>query len=256
MSAPLALWLVPAPLDFGVEAAPIDDLLPRQTLRVAASLTHWVTENAKTARALLKRIDTVQPLVLPLQQLHLVELPRPPKGREAAQPDWSALLAPLRAGHALGLLSEAGLPAVADPGAALVAQAHREGLTVRSLAGSSSLTQALAASGLEGQRFVFHGYAPTDATERARQLREWESQSRRLRQTQLLIETPYRNGALLDALLQSLQAQTQLAVCVGVTTPQEWSRSASVAHWRRERVTLPLDQPAIFAWLSSSSASA
>ncbi len=251
MSAP-RLLLVPAPLDFGLATdAPLDDLLPRGTLRAAASLSHWAVENAKTARAFLKRLDAVQPLPVPLQQLQITELPRAAKGGGAGtKPDWSALLAPLRAGHSLGLLSEAGLPAVADPGAALVAQAHRAGFGVQSLAGSSAIVQALAASGLNGQCFVFHGYAPTDPAARQQRLREWEAQSRKLQQTQVLIETPYRNAALLQALVQALAPTTQLAVTCAVTTAQEWTRSAPVADWRRQPCTLPADQPAMFSWLA------
>lgn len=245
------LLLVPAPLDFGIEPAPpIEDLLPAATLRAAASLQHWVVENAKTARALLKRVHAVHPLALPLQQLELVELPRAPKGSKA-EPDYRPLLAPLRAGAPLGLLSEAGLPAVADPGARLVALAHAEGFGVQSLPGSSSLLQALAASGLEGQRFAFHGYLPQDAGERMAKLRQLEQQSRQLRQTQLVIETPYRNPALLEALLQGLQPSTRLAISLSLTTTHEWTRSDTVARWRARAEPLPTDQPAIFSWLAS-----
>lgn len=246
------LWLVPAPLDFGIEAeAPLTDLLPLATLRRAAGLGHWVVENAKTARAFLKRVDAACTLATPLQQLQIVELPRPPKGGGGAAVDARPLLAPLRAGLDLGLLAEAGLPAVADPGALLVAQAHREGLAVRSLAGSSSLVQALAASGLNGQCFAFQGYLPQDAAARAARIRELEAQSRRQRQTQLVIETPYRNLVLLQALVETLQPGTQLAVSLSLTTAREFTRSATVAQWRAGPTDLPKDQPAIFSWLAS-----
>lgn len=238
------LWLVPSPLDFGVDVStPIDELLPRRTLRQAAQLGHWVVENAKTSRAVLKRVHALEPLRLPLQQLHMQELPR--------QGAVDALLAPLREGHDLGLMSECGLPGVADPGAPLVAAAHREGFAVRSLPGSSSLVQALAASGLNGQRFAFEGYLPQDAAQRAARIRELEQASRKLGQTQLAIETPYRNPALLDALLATLQPGTRLAVACALTAPGEWCRSSTVADWRRQPSPLPKDQPAIFAWLAS-----
>lgn len=247
-----ALWLVPAPLDFGIDAsAPLADLLPLATLRQAAQISHWVVENAKTARAFLKRVDVACSLVNPLQLQHMVELPRAPKGSGSGQIDVRPLLAPLRAGLELGLLSEAGLPAVADPGALLVAQAHREGLAVRSLAGSSSLVQALAASGLNGQCFAFQGYLPQDAAARAARIRELEAQSRRQGQTQLVIETPYRNQALLRALVDTLQPSTQLAVSLSLTTPHEFTRSSPVAQWRAGAPELPKDQPAIFSWLAS-----
>ncbi|MCZ8234601.1 MAG: SAM-dependent methyltransferase [Inhella sp.] len=253
MSRP-RLLLVPAPLDFGLDAsAPLDEVLPKRTLQEAAGLQHWVVENAKTARALLKRVDAVIPLALPLQQLAIVELPRPPKGQARTSVDLSPLMSPLRAGHDLGLLSEAGLPAVADPGAALVAAAHRAGFAVHGLPGSSSIVQALAASGLNGQSFAFHGYAPTESTARLQRLREWEAQSRKLQQTQVLIETPYRNPALLQALVQALQPSTVLAVSRALTTPQEWTRSATVAQWRQQPSELPTDQPAMFSWLAAAS---
>lgn len=246
------LLLVPTPLDFGLETdAPIAELLPLRTLREAASLRHWVVENAKTARAVLKRIDAVQPLGVPLQSLQISELPRPAKGRPAAAPALAPLLAPLRDGHDLGLMSEAGLPAVADPGALLVAQAHRDGYKVQSLPGSSSLAQALAASGLNGQSFAFQGYLPQDVGARSARIRELEQLSRKSAQTQLVIETPYRNAALLEALLAALQPGTRLAVSCALTTAQEWTRCASVAQWRQQTSALPKDQPAIFSWLAS-----
>lgn len=246
------LYLVPTPLDFGLDAStPLDELLPRSTLRTAAQLQHWVVENAKSARAFLKRVDAVQALQTPLQAQTIVELPRAPKGGGALPPAaLEACLAALRAGADLGLLSEAGLPAVADPGALLVALAHRDGFTVRSLPGSSSLVQALAASGLNGQGFSFVGYLPQEAGARAARIRELEQLSRRAGHTQIAIETPYRNHALLDALVLHLQPGTRLAVSCALTTAAEWTRSAPVAQWRARPSTLPKDQPAIFSWLA------
>ncbi|MBH9577996.1 SAM-dependent methyltransferase [Inhella proteolytica] len=247
------LFLVPNTLDFGIagEPAPLDDLLPRSTLREAARLSHWVVENAKTARAFLKRVDAVFPLAQPLQSLQIQELPRPPKGGKGPVPDWKPLLAPLRTGQDVGLLSEAGLPAVADPGSQLVAAAHREGFGVVTLSGSSSLVLALAASGLQGQSFAFVGYLPQDAAARLARVKELEQRSRREMQTQLAIETPYRNQALLDGLLQALQGETLLSVSASLCTPLAWTRTARVADWKRQPSTLPTDQPAIFSWLAS-----
>ena len=225
------LWLVPAPLDFGIESdRPLDELLPLATVRRASQLQDWAVENARTARAFLKRVNAVTTLATAVQGQQILELPR--------------------AGRDLGLLSEAGLPAVADPGARLVALAHAEGFAVRSLPGSSSLTQALAASGLHGQCFAFQGYLPQDATQRAARIRELESLSRKLGQTQQVIETPYRNVALLAALLTSLQPSTRLAVSLSLTTEREWTRSATVSAWRAAPATLPNDQPAIYSWLA------
>ena len=177
--------------------------------------------------------------------MSIVELPRPAKGsRPGALPDLRPLLQPLREGHDVGLLSEAGLPAVADPGAALVEAAHEAGIAVRPLAGASSITLALAASGLNGQSFAFVGYLPIDAAQRAARLRELEARSRRERQTQLMIETPYRNAALFDALLSALDPATRLSVSVGLTLTGGWSRTRSIARWRAEPAVLPADVPA------------
>ncbi|NML15067.1 SAM-dependent methyltransferase [Azohydromonas caseinilytica] len=245
------LLLVPCPLDFGSgESVPdIQRVLPHGALEAAAGLQHWVVENARTARAVLKRVGAVVPLAAPLQQLHIVELPRPPKGRSAQQaPDLRPLLQPALQGHDIGLMSEAGMPAVADPGAALVAAAHGLGIPVRPLPGPSALLLALAASGLNGQRFAFNGYLPVDGAERATRIRELEALSRRAAQAQLLIETPYRNEAMLSALLATLQPTTQLSVSCGLTLETEWTRSDAVARWRAQPRTLPSDVPAVFVF--------
>lgn len=248
------LLLVPSPLDFGVASGTPGDLgdaLPLGVIRQAARLRHWIAENARTTRGFLKRVDAVEPLGCPLQEIRIVELPRPPKGRAAAEPDVANLLAPALAGSDLGLISEAGLPAVADPGAAVVKAAHAAGIEVVALPGASALLLALAASGLNGQSFAFVGYLPTDARERAARIRELEGLSRRSGQTQLLIETPYRNPAMLAALLQALSATTRLAVSCAVTLPDGFTRSDTVAGWTARPSTLPADRPAVFAFLAS-----
>ena len=249
------LYLVPSALDFGIEGAddavPLDEVLPLGVLRTAARLEHWVAENARSARAFLKRVDRIVPLERPIQQLAIVELPRPPKGtKAAATPDLRPLLAPLRAGADLGLISEAGLPAVADPGAALVQAAHAEGANVVALPGPSSLLLALAASGLNGQSFAFVGYLPVEAAARAARLRELEALSRKAQQTQIVIETPYRNAALLEALLAQLQPGTRLSVSCALTAPGAFTRSDTVSAWRAQRLPLPADRPAVFSFLA------
>lgn len=246
------LLLVPNTLDFGVggDLPELVESLPLGAIRTAARLEHWVAENAKTTRAFLKRVDAVVPLVRPLQEISIVELPRPPKGRPAAAIDAAALLAPAHGGTDLGLISEAGLPAVADPGAAVVAAAHAAGIEVVALAGPSSLLLALAASGLNGQSFAFVGYLPVDAGARAARIRDLEALSRRSGQTQLMIETPYRNEALLTALVSTLNEATQLSVSCGLTLPGAYTRSASVGRWRARPTALPADRPAVFALLA------
>lgn len=249
------LLLVPNTLDLGAVPAPLQDLLPLGVLREAAALGHWVAENARSARAFLKRVHEVVPLRLPLQALDIRELPRPRKGAPSAgSADAAAiraLLAPALAGHDLGLISEAGLPAVADPGAALVAAAHAAGIEVVALPGASALLLALAASGLNGQSFAFAGYLPQDPGARRLRIQELQAASRRQAQTQLLIETPYRNPALLQALVETLDPGTRLAVSCGLTLAQGWTRSQPVAGWRARPVEMPTRVPAVFAFLAA-----
>jgi 16S rRNA (cytidine1402-2'-O)-methyltransferase len=249
MSAPGRVYLVPSPLDFGCDTqAPVDAVLPAGTLAAAARITHWLCENAKTARACLKRIGELHPLALALQEQRIVELPRElhKKGDSGTGFDARPLLEPALQGHDLGLLSEAGMPAVADPGASVVRAAHDLGLCVVPLVGPSSLLLALAASGLNGQNFAFVGYLPQDAAARLQRIRELEATALKSGQTQLFIETPYRNAALLGALLQGLQPATRLAISSGLTLETASTRSAAVKNWRQQG-TPPPQGPAIFA---------
>jgi 16S rRNA (cytidine1402-2'-O)-methyltransferase len=254
------LYLVPTPLDFGClppEGQPpavLDHLLPLGTIRVAAGLTHWIAENAKSARAFLKRVDAVHRLSIPLQGHQIAELPRQvhKKGdhvpASAADVQARVLLAPALAGHDIGLVSEAGMPAIADPGSSVVRAAHMLGIAVLPLTGPVSLMLALAASGMHGQDFAFVGYVPQDPAERTRRLRELESLALKTGQTQILIETPYRNAALVQALLQSLHAHTRLAISSGLGLPQQRTRSALVSDWKSSSLSgsLQTDLPAVF----------
>lgn len=248
-----ALVLVPNTLDFGCDAqAALDDVLPRAVVTRAAGLGHWVAENAKTARALLKRIDAIVPLGRPLQQIDIRELPRPAKGGGTrVAPDLAPLLLPAQGGDDIGLVSEAGMPAVADPGAALVAAAHEAGIAVQPLVGPSALLLALAASGLNGQSFAFVGYLPVDAAARAARVRELEAASRRWRQTQIAIETPYRNAALFDALIEQLQPSTQLSLTVALTLPNQSCTTRSVLAWRQQARPALDRWPAVFVFLAT-----
>jgi 16S rRNA (cytidine1402-2'-O)-methyltransferase len=247
------LFLVPNTLDFGVSSeADLQEVLPLGVIRVAAQLSHWVAENAKTTRMFLKRVDAVVPLHKPLQDIDITELPRPPKGARTATPiDLKPLLAPALQGQDLGLISEAGLPAVADPGAALVAAAHGIGVPVVALPGPSSMLLALAASGLHGQSYAFVGYLPVDAAARDQRIRELEALSKRAQQTQQMIETPYRNAALLTALIANLRGDTRLSVSCGLTTQGAWTRSAPVAQWKTSPTQMPNDLPAVFSLLAA-----
>jgi len=246
------LLLVPNALDLGAEPVDIRQVLPLGVLQCAAGLRYWLAEDARSTRAFLKRVQAVVPLAQALQAIDIRELPRPPKGGAAAgDAPWRELLAPARAGQDIGLISEAGLPAVADPGAAAVAAAHALGLEVLPLPGASSLLLALAASGLNGQSFAFVGYLPQDAAGRSTRLKELQALSRRSAQTQLLIETPYRNAALLQALLDTLADDTRLSVSCGLSLPSGWTRSERIAAWRVRPVQMPDRVPAVFAFLAS-----
>ena len=243
------LYLVPAPLDFACDVqVPIADVLPQGTIERAASITHWICENAKTARAYMKRVGEAKALAAPLQQQHIAELPREvhKKGDHSGGFDASPLLAPALDGHDVGLLSEAGMPAVADPGSSVVRAAHDLGLRVVPLVGPAAILLSLAASGLNGQNFAFVGYLPQDASARAQRLRELESLAIRSGQTQLFIETPYRNAAVWKALCDSLQPDTRVAVASGVTLPGAAIASASVAQWRKRDAPVSNDVPAVF----------
>jgi len=248
------LYLVPAPLDFGCDSqAPLTEVLPEGTLRTAAGLTHWISENAKSARAYLKRIDTLHPLAAPLQAQNIAELPREAhkKGdhgnKGAAVFDPKPLLAPLLAGHDLGLISEAGMPAVADPGSSIVRCAHDLGIRVVPLIGPVSLLLALAASGLNGQNYAFVGYLPQDAGERASRIKELEALALRQGQTQQFIETPYRNAALWQALLQTLQPNTRLAIAGGLTLATARIESRLVREWRQRNAPPDNRMPTVFS---------
>ena len=244
------LYLMPAPLDFHCDTqASLDWVLPRNTMEVAAGLSHWVCENAKSARALLKRIDAHTPLGTALQAQTIVELPREvhKKGDHATLWDAKTLLQAAVLGQDMGLLSEAGMPAVADPGSSLVRAAHDLGLTVVPLVGPCSLLLALAASGLNGQSFAFVGYVAQDALQRSQQLVSLERVALQTGQTQILIETPYRNAAVMTALLASLKDTTRLAVCSGLTLAQMRIQSLRVADWKRTNSALDKHTPVVFA---------
>lgn len=244
------LYLVPAPLDFGCDTqAPLADSMPEGTLRTAASLQHWICENAKSTRAYLKRVGELHPLAAPLQAQQIQELPREvhKKGDHGGQFDARPLLQAALDGHDVGLVSEAGMPAVADPGSSVVRAAHDLGLTVVPLVGPVSLLLALAASGLNGQNFAFVGYVPVAADERAKRIRELENLALKTGQTQLFIETPYRNEALLQTLLQSLQPATRLATASGLTLAAAQIRSDGVKGWKKNGWALDNSTPTVFA---------
>ena len=246
---PGTLYLVPAPLDFGCDTqAPLQSALPTATLEVAARLAYWICENAKSTRAYLKRVAEVVPLAQPMQNIEIEELPREvhKKGDHTSNFDARPLLAAALQGHDIGLVSEAGMPAIADPGSSVVRAAHELEVPVTALSGPVSLMLALASSGLNGQSFAFVGYLPQDAGGRTARIRELEALALKTGQSQLFIEVPYRNTTLFQALLQSLAGQTRLSLSSGLTLEAGWSRSMPVSQWRQKIVTAPMNLPCVF----------
>jgi len=227
-----ALYLFPSPLsDAGIERA-----LPPENVALMHEIKHWVVESVRSARRLLKRCDRE----IDIDALTMVELNEhtPP---EAVEP----MLEPLARGEAMGVLSDAGCPAVADPGANLVALAQQRGYRVRPLVGPSSIVMGLMASGFNGQSFAFVGYLPVEAATRHRRLRELEQRAVRERQTQIFIETPYRNQRLLDDMLTTLSPQMHLCVACDITGASERIVTHSIAQWREQQASLP-KVPTIF----------
>jgi 16S rRNA (cytidine1402-2'-O)-methyltransferase len=238
------LFLIPNTLGKRDEFDPVMDVIPAGVQQIAARLDYLVAENAKTARAFLKKLGETTPLAQPIQQIEIRELNVNTRPEALA-----ALLDPIANGRDGGLLSEAGVPAVADPGADLVRLAHTRGITVRPLVGPSSILLAVMGSGLNGQSFAFNGYLPVEADVRAQKLRELEQRSRKAHQTQVWIETPYRNGALLEALRQHCSGTTLLSIAVDLTLPTESIVTLPISAWKIDRLDLH-KRPAIFSLLA------
>lgn len=226
------LYLIPTPLG----DTPMERVLPEETRRIAAGLSTFVVEHPKTARAFLKQVGTT----LPIQQLTLLELNEHTRASEL-----DALLAPLLAGRDVGLISEAGCPAVADPGADLVRLAHRHGIRVKPLVGPSSILLALMGSGLVGQRFAFHGYLPAKPEERAKALRELEKRAEREDAAQAFIETPYRNQSMLETIMSTCRDDTLLTVACDLTLESELLITRPVSDWRTSEAALE-KRPCVF----------
>lgn len=234
-----SLYLIPSNLS---DPFTPTQILPATVIATAIRLNHYVAENAKSARAFLKGIGVVRPMAqISIQQLN----------SQTRADTLTQMIAPLLAGHDVGLVSEAGAPGVADPGALLVALAHQHGIAVVPLVGPSSILLGLMASGLNGQTFAFHGYLPQDKAARADVIVALERESRQRNMTQLFIETPYRNQALYADLLVTLAPSTQLCVARDLTGNHEYVRTSRVADWRIQ--TLVIEKlPTLFLFLASS----
>ncbi len=229
---PGQLWLVPAPLS---QQAPAIELLPADLLRVRL-IRHWLVETPKTARAWLKLYGHPTPIA----ELHIQALAD--LGTPACLREWLA-----QADGPVGVMSDAGCPGVADPGAVAVAQAHALGWPVRPMPGASSILLGLMGSGLSGQSFVFHGYVPVETAQRQRFLQDSERQSARLKQTQMAIETPYRNSAFFQALCDNLKPDTLLCVASELRGPAEFLRTRRVCDWKKQPPVLG-KQATLFLW--------
>lgn len=232
-TAPGKLYLLPNALGDN----DLHEVLPERTLEKLRSLHYFIAETPKTARQLLKRAGTI----IPLREIQVERL-----DEHTPASALISLLAPIAAGLDGGLVSDAGCPAIADPGAPLIALAHERGIRVVPLVGPSSIMLALMASGLGGQRFAFHGYLPVDEPQLVTKLRELERESRSLEQTQIFIETPYRNDRMLGILLRSLKETTRMCVAANLSLSGQQVISNTIGKWRRTPVPPLKDQPAVF----------
>ena len=215
-----ALYLIPVTLG----DTSIDHVLPAYNKEVILGIRHFIVEEIRTARRFLKQVD---------RNINIDELTFYPMGKHADHATFSAYLKPLREGQPVGVISEAGCPAVADPGADVVAIAQREGLRVVPLVGPSSILLSVMASGFNGQSFAFHGYLPIDGTQRTKRIKQLEARAVTEDQTQLFIETPYRNAKLFADLCSACSPKTHLCVAAGLTTEQEYVHTHTIKEWKQ-----------------------
>ena len=231
------IYMLPTPIG----DRPVYDVLPEYNRAVMARLDYFIVENERTARRFLSRAGIGKPI----DGLRIAELNEHTTPEQVAE-----LLAPVLGGADAGVLSEAGLPGVADPGADLTALAHRHGIRVTPLVGPSSILLGLMGSGLNGQSFAFHGYLPVGEGERDIALRALEDESRKLGRTQIFIETPYRNERMLDALLKLLKPDTRLCIACDLNTANETLLTRSVRDWRKAGRPALARRPALFLLLA------
>ena len=222
------LFLVPNTLGDEHRETQIASVIPPFVAGVAAKLDCWIVENAKTARAFLSAVHQITPLQKPLQEISMSVWRGPSKEVQAID-----LMGPLLEGRDMGLMSEAGLPAIADPGTEIVAMAHHLQIPVRPLTGPNSLMLALMASGMSGQHFCFHGYLPIKAPERLKKLRSMENESKQNKSAHLWIETPYRNLSMLTGLTEALHPSTNVCMAMDLTLETEQIIRLPVAAWQK-----------------------
>lgn len=228
-----ALYLIPVLLgDTSVES-----VLPSYNKEVILGIHHFVVEDVRSARRFLKKVD---------QTIDIDSLTFYPLNKHTSPDDIAGYLNPLVHGESMGVISEAGCPAVADPGADVVAIAQKKGLRVVPLVGPSSIILSVMASGFNGQSFAFHGYLPIEAGERSKKLKMLETRIYNEHQTQLFIETPYRNGKIIDDILHNCRPQTKLCIAAGITCADEYIRTKTIKEWKGERIPDLSKTPCIF----------
>jgi 16S rRNA (cytidine1402-2'-O)-methyltransferase len=228
-----ALYLIPVLLgDTTVEA-----VLPPYNKSIIVQIHHFIVEDVRSARRFLKKVEPT---------IDIDALTFYPLNKHTSPDEIGGYLRPLFGGEPMGVISEAGCPAVADPGADVVAIAQRRGLKVVPLVGPSSIILSVMASGFNGQSFAFHGYLPIEADERAKKLKLLEQRAYNEHQTQLFIETPYRNAKMIDEILHTCRAQTRLCIAAGITCDNEYIRTKTVKEWKGEKIPDLSKTPCIF----------
>ena len=229
------LYMIPCPISDQTE---VYDVVPEANRRVIDSLDYFIVENVRSARRFLSKAQIARKI----DELEFVELNEHTVAGQAVE----AMIKPLLAGRSAGVISEAGVPGVADPGALVVEACHRKGVRVVPLVGPSSILLAMMASGLNGQSFAFNGYLPVKPPERGKAIKALERRAHLERQSQIFIEAPYRNVKLMEQMLQVCAAESMLTVACDITSPEELIRTLSIKAWRAEGVPDIAKRPTIF----------
>lgn len=229
-----ALYLIPVELG----ETPVNQVLPEYNHRVILNIRHFIVEDVRSARRFLKRVD---------KDINIDDLTFYPLNKHISFKEISSYLKPLESGNSMGVISEAGCPAVADPGADVVSIAQRKHLKVVPLVGPSSIIMSIMGSGFNGQNFAFNGYLPIEQGERTKMIKHLETRAYVENQTQLFIETPYRNHKMIDELLRTCRPQTRLCIAAGITCENEYIRTLSIQDWKKEKEIPDLSKtPSIF----------
>jgi len=231
-----ALYLIPNIISEDTQ----ERVIPTQVKETLQSIHHFLAEDIRTARRYLSSLN-IYPSI---EALHFQVL-----NKDTSAQSLGEFMQPIKEGHNMGVISESGCPGIADPGALAVQFAHQHTIQVVPLVGPSSILLALMASGLNGQQFAFHGYLPIDAKEAAKKIKDLERESKTKNQTQIFIETPYRNNAVFDHLLKNLSGSTQLTIALNLTGKDEFVQTQSVANWKQKKSTWP-KSPAVFLFLA------